>query len=176
MHSLETRRFVLRLPDKADFPVYRAFFKDGEASHFYGGPLRPDQAWRVLAGHLGHWQLRGYGLWGIAPKEGGAIIGGCGFVWPEGWPRRELTWWLMPDARGTGAAVEVSRAAIRHAYSGYRWPLVETHMNDDNHAARGLVRKLGGEPIARETFPDGLERTVYRLPENPRGSSGPDAP
>jgi len=164
MHVLKTDRFLLRLPDACDFPAYERFFGDGDASRNYGGPLRRDQAWRVLAGHLGHWRLRGYGLWVIEPLGKGEIIGGCGFVWPEGWPRRELTWWLLPSARGTGAAMEVSLAAIRHAYDVYGWPLVETHMNDDNRAARGLVRKLGGEPIARETFPDGLERTVYGLP------------
>lgn len=169
MQSLETPRFRLRLPEEPDFPVYKAFYENGEASHFYGGPLRADSAWRVLASHLGHWQLRGYGMWVIEPKTGTDIIGGCGFVWPEGWPRRELTWWLMPQARGTGAAVEVSQAAIRHAYEVYGWPLVETHMKDDNEAARGLVRKLGGEPIAREMFPDGKERTVYGFPK-PDGS------
>jgi len=164
MQILETARFRLRLPEKRDFPVYRAFYGDGEASHFYGGPLREDQAWRILASHLGHWQLRGYGMWVIEPKDGAEIIGGCGFVWPEGWPRRELTWWLMPIARGSGAAAEVSEAAIRHAYEVFGWSLAETHMSDDNLAARGLVRKLGGEPIARELFPDGKERTVFGFP------------
>jgi RimJ/RimL family protein N-acetyltransferase len=67
MQSLETPRFLLRLPENTDFPVSKAFFADAEASHFYGGPLREDMAWRVLAGHLGHWQLRGYGIWLIEP-------------------------------------------------------------------------------------------------------------
>ncbi|WP_428648451.1 GNAT family N-acetyltransferase [Roseibium sp.] len=164
MHSLETERFILRPPEESDLPVYRRFFSDGDASGFYGGPLRDDQAWRVLAGHLGHWLLRGYGMWMIAPKGGGVAVGGCGFVWPDGWPRRELTWWLLPAARGTGAAVEVSNTAIRHAYDSYGWPLVETHMDDLNHAARKLVLKLRGQEIARESFPDGKTRTVYRLP------------
>lgn len=164
MHSLETERFLLRPPQESDFAVYQAFFAEGETSRFYGGPLRRDQAWRVLAGHLGHWLLRGYGMWMILPKDGGEPIGGCGFVWPEGWPRRELTWWLLPEARGTGSAVEVSNAAIRHAYDSFQWPLVETHMDDNNIAARKLVLKLGGQEIAREEFPDGKIRTVYRLP------------
>lgn len=164
MHSLETERFILRPPASEDFPAYRAFFADADASHFYGGPLREDHAWRVLAAHRGHWHLRGYGIWMIVQKEEHTAIGGCGFFWPEGWPRRELTWWLLPQARGTGAAVEVSTAAIRHAYDSYGWPLVETHMVDSNQAAQKLVRKLGGQEIARETFPDGQSRTVYRLP------------
>jgi hypothetical protein len=47
----------------------------------------------------------------------------------------------MPRARATGVAVEVSQAA------------------------KGLVRKLGGKPIARDPFPDGLQRTVYGFPK-----------
>ena len=166
MHSITSPRYTLRPPRAEDFPVYRSFYADAEASAFYGGPLREDQAWRVLAGNLGHWLLRGYGMWLIEPKAGGSILGGCGFVWPEGWPRRELTWWLFPEARGTGVAVEVSEVAIRHAYDDYGWPRVETHMDDANLAAQGLVRKLGGEPIARERFPDGKTRTVYALPRS----------
>ncbi|WP_298985081.1 GNAT family N-acetyltransferase [uncultured Roseibium sp.] len=164
MQSLSSERFLLRLPEAQDLAVYRAFFSDAEASRFYGGPLRDDQSWRALAGHVGHWHLRGYGLWMIVPKQGGPAIGGCGFVWPDGWPRRELTWWLLPEARGTGAAVEVSKVTIKHAYDNYGWPLVETHMDDANAAARKLVQKLGGEVIAREVFPDDKTRSVYVLP------------
>lgn len=164
MHSLHSERFLLRPPEAQDLGVYRTFFSDAEASRFYGGPLRDDQSWRALAGHVGHWHLRGYGLWMIVPKQGGSAIGGCGFVWPDGWPRRELTWWLLPEARGTGTAVEVSRAAIKHAYDSYGWSLVETHMDDANEAARKLVQKLGGKVIAREVFPDDKTRSVYELP------------
>lgn len=164
MSIVSTERFLLRPPEEHDFDVYARFFADGAASQFYGGPLRKDQAWRVLAGHVGHWHLRGYGLWMIVPKNGSSAVGGCGFAWPEGWPRRELTWWILPEARGTGCAVEVSRAVIRHGYESYGWPLVETHMKDENAAARGLVRKLGGRKIAREEFPDGVTRSVFELP------------
>ncbi|MEP5809110.1 MAG: GNAT family N-acetyltransferase [Roseibium sp.] len=164
LHSLESQRFVLRPPTETDFPVYMACYMDAEASAFYGGPLRQDQAWRALAGHIGHWHLRGYGMWMIVPKGHDTAVGGCGFVWPTGWPRRELTWWLLPDSRGSGAAVEVSRIAIRHAYEVYDWPLVETHIDDANIAAKKLVLKLDGEPFVREVFPDGKTRTVYKFP------------
>jgi len=161
---LEGARLTLRAPTASDFPAYQSFFADGEASHFYGGPMWDGQAWRVLAAQIGHWHLRGYGVWVIEDKETQTCVGACGFAWPEGWPRRELTWWLLPEARGKGLAVEASRLAIRHAYDVYRWDLVETHMNDKNEAARALVLRLGGERMARERFPDGLTRNVYRLP------------
>ncbi|GFE63103.1 GNAT family N-acetyltransferase [Litoreibacter roseus] len=58
---LETDRLVLRAPCEVDVEAYRAFFADGEASEFYGGPLSTKEAWNSLASVLGHWYLRRYG-------------------------------------------------------------------------------------------------------------------
>ncbi|MEM1045503.1 MAG: GNAT family N-acetyltransferase [Pseudomonadota bacterium] len=161
---IETERLVLRAPGPEDFPAYRDFFADGDASHFYGGPLRPDRAWRRLAQDVGHWHLRGYGLWIVEERSSGIVCGGCGLFHTDGWPRRELTWWLLPPARGKGYATEASRAAIIFALDHAGWEQVETHMDDRNEAARRLALRLGGTAIAREAFPDGKDRTVYRLP------------
>lgn len=162
--ELGTDRLILRGPQGDDFPTYRAFFEDPDASFFYGGPLAPSQAWRVLAADLGHWQLRGYGRWSVVERSSGRMIGGCGLWWPDGYPRSELTWWIVASARRQGFATEASRAAIRFGYDVLRWPLVETHINDDNEAARRLIETLGGAVMVRETFPDGIARNVYALP------------
>jgi RimJ/RimL family protein N-acetyltransferase len=162
--TLQTERLVLRAPAPGDFPVYRDFYADPEASTFYGGPLTAALAWRKLAFDIGHWSLRGFGMWSIVERESAATIGGCGIVWPEGWPRHELTWWIAPAARRRGYALEASRAAIGWAYELLGWGRVETHMNDSNEAARKLAEKLGGTVIGREEFPDGLERNIYALP------------
>ena len=162
---LETERLLLRAPEAGDFPVYRSFFEDEAASRAYGGPMRADAAWRVLALDLGHWALRGFGRWSVVTKHDGAMIGCCGLWWPEGYPRSELTWWIVPSARKHGYAFEASRAAIRFGYRTLGWNLVETHMNDENAAARGLAEKLGGRVIARDIFPDGLARNIYALPD-----------
>lgn len=161
---IETERLVLRAPDEGDFPAYRDFFGDAEASRFYGGPLDAGRAWRVLASDLGHWALRGYGRWAVEVKDGGQFVGGCGLWWPGGWPRSELTWWILPAARRRGYALEASRAVIRYAYRSLGWKLVETHTDDDNAPARALVARLGGRAFAREAFPDGIVRHIYGLP------------
>lgn len=169
--TLATERLILRAPEASDFPVYRKFFADAEASLMYGGPLDAGKAWRVLATDLGHWQLRGYGRWSVVEAASGKMIGGCGLWWPEAYPRSELTWWIVPNARRHGYALEASRAAIDYAYDQLNWKLVETHMNDENIAARCLAEKLGGTILCREKFPDGLERNIFILPRtlnNPR--------
>ena len=161
---LETDRLILRAPVADNFPVYRDFFADAEASAAYGGPLPAGQAWRVLALDIGHWTLRGYGRWAVIVKETGQMIGSCGLWWPEDYPRSELTWWIVPSARRKGYAKEASLAAVRFGYDQLGWPLVETHMTDENVAARRLAQSLGGTVIARERFPDGLTRHVFGLP------------
>ncbi len=163
--QIETERLILRGPVAADFPIYRDFFADEDASHAYGGPISADLAWRVLATDIGHWAIRGYGRWAIIQKSTGSMVGGCGLWWPEGYPRSELTWWIIPDARRHGFALEASRAAVEFGYRSLRWGLVETHMNDENVAARRLAEKLGGTIMAREHFPDGIERNIYALPD-----------
>lgn len=161
---LATARLTLRPPSAADFPLYRAFYEDADGSAFYGGPLRADLAWRRLAQDVGHWALRGFGMWTLVRREDGAALGGCGLFHPEGWPSHELTWWLLPAHRGAGYAAEASRAVIAFGYRQLGWPTVETHMRDENLPARRLAERLGGVVDRRDLFPDGVERDVFRLP------------
>jgi RimJ/RimL family protein N-acetyltransferase len=161
--TLETDRLILRGPDASDFPAYRDFYAEAAASSFYGGPLDASQAWRRLAHDIGHWALRGHGMWAVVEKASGSTIGGCGIVQPEGWPRHELSWWISPAARRNGFAEEASRAAIRWAQVSLGWSVVETHMKDENAAARALVLKLGGQLISRDTFPDNVARDVFAI-------------
>ena len=162
--TLHTERLILRAPGKDDFPAYRNFYADRRASAAYGGPLRSGLAWRKLAADIGHWSLRGFGMWTLAETDTGTAVGGCGIVWPDDWPRHELTWWIVPGARRRGYAFEASQAAIAWAYDSLGWSQVETHMNDGNQAARRLAEKLGGKIIGRDVFPDGISRNIYVLP------------
>lgn len=162
--TIETDRLLLRRPNGDDFPVYEAFFADADASRAYGGPLAADAAWRKLASDIGHWEIRGFGVWMMCERDGGRHVGGCGVVAPHGW-RPELTWWVIPQARRRGYAMEASRAVIAYAYQTLGWSDVETYANDQNDAAHGLIARLGGVRMGREAFPDGLMRTVYGLPE-----------
>ncbi|GAA6151761.1 GNAT family N-acetyltransferase [Pseudoteredinibacter isoporae] len=160
--TVETERLKLLSPTADNFPVYEAFYGDAEASNMYGGPLSREQIWARLKADLGSWYLMGFGVWIVQEKETGDSIGTCGFWKGKDWPR-ELTWWLLPDARGKGFAREASIAAIRHAFDQWHWDCVETYMNDENTAARNLVERLGGQKVRRSEFPDGLYRDIYQF-------------
>lgn|GEM_PF-544643 len=166
--ELATERLGLVAPALVHLEHYLEFFTDAEASASYGGPLTEGQAWARLAADRGTWALRGFGVWVVTSLDTGSVFGGCGFWQGLGWPH-ELTWWLRPDARGSGVAREASQAAIRHAYEVWGWPTVQTYMTDDNEPARALALRLGGLPVGRHVLPDGEERTIYVLPR-PDGS------
>ncbi|NOR62051.1 MAG: GNAT family N-acetyltransferase [Rhodobacteraceae bacterium] len=159
--TLETERLTLRPPELADFPTYASFYADAVGSGDYGGPLRADQAFGVLCKDMGHWVFKGFGKWSIMRRADNTMLGGCGLVHPEGWPSHELTWWLHPDFRGQGIASEASRAVIEFAFKTLKWPAVETHMQDENSAARKLVESLGGQICRRDAFPDGISRNIF---------------
>lgn len=124
-----------------------------------------DEVKAILDRDTAHWAVNGFGMFLLHRTEGGAFMGGAGLSHPDDWPSHELTWWLMPEARGTGFATEASRAVIDWAYTALGWPQVETHMRDENAAAHALAKRLGGSVDRRETFPDGVTRDVYVLPE-----------
>lgn len=166
---LTTERLTLRRPEGRDHAAYARFFADAEASHFYGGPLRADQAWGRLAEDIGHFALKGFGRFVITRQD--ATLGGCGILDVEGWPGHELTWWLLPEARGQGIAQEASRAVLSWAGQNLGWQQVETHFRDENAPARKLTQSLGGRKLRRETFPDGIARDIYAMPTGAEGAA-----
>lgn len=172
--SHKTAGLSLHRPDATCAAAYERFFTDGSASDGYGGaPLSADGARARLAKDREAWERQGFGLWAI--HDHGAPIGACGFAQKPGWPR-ELTWWLLPAFRGRGIAFAASQAALAHAYDHFRWPTVETYMKDSNRAARALALRLGGVPIDRPVFPDGIARDRFRLPPPPAGAFIPIQP
>lgn len=162
--TLTTDRLRLVPPSAASWEAYERFYTDAEASRFYGGPLSVRDAWARLASDVGSWHLQGFGVWVIERQVEGDIVGTCGFWQGKGWPR-ELTWWLLPEARGQGVASEASRAAICHGYEVFQWESVGTYMKDENASAHALALRLGGEATGRQTFPDGLQRDLFRFPK-----------
>lgn len=143
--------------------AYENFYTDAAASAAYGGPISPGAAWARLAADIGTWHLQGFGVWAVHRLGPDDVLGVCGFWQGRGWPR-ELTWWLLPSARGHGYALEASRAAVNHAYGVFGWPEVQTYMDDANEPAKALVASLKGQFVRRQAFPDGLERNLYCIP------------
>ena len=90
--ELETDRLLLRMWREDDFQTYEKMCADPEVMRFLGGRTFDTlEAWRHMAFHIGHWQLRGYGHWAVEEKSSGEFIGRLGFLNPAGWPTNGVT-------------------------------------------------------------------------------------
>jgi ribosomal-protein-alanine N-acetyltransferase len=168
---LTTKRLTLRPPTAADLGVYTAFNAVSDFTYgAYRGGKSDTETKALLTSDINHWS-RGFGMWLISLADD-EVVGGAGLVHPDGWPSHEMTWWLMPDHRRMGYATEASRAVIEFGYGVLGWPQVETYMRDDNFPARQLAERLGGKPVRREVFPDGISRDVFAFSRNqPEGKA-----
>jgi RimJ/RimL family protein N-acetyltransferase len=85
MTEILTERLHLRPFQPGDFEAHAAICADPEVMRFIrAGALTRSDAWWQLARYMGHWQLRGYGLWAAADRATGRLVGHLGFLDPEG--------------------------------------------------------------------------------------------
>lgn len=157
---VETPRLRLRAFRPEDHPAYAVMYADPEVMRFIGagGPLPADACWRSMAAALGHWQLRGYGLYAVARREDDGLIGHVGFIDPPGWPGFELGWLLGREHWGHGFAREAAAAALRIAREVLRRDRVISLVRPDNHRSARLAEALGARDEGTVTFMGGPTR------------------
>lgn len=161
--TLNTERLHLRAPTLADFDAVAGFYAE-ERSHFVGGPLTREQAWRMLSQEAGHWVLQGYGRWILEEKSTGATVGVVGLWCPEGFPERELGWDLFKGATGKGYAAEAGTAARAYAYDTLGWTTLISLVAAGNDASAAVATRLGAKPDGTFLHERFGEAQVFRHP------------
>ena len=73
---LETSRLVLRQFHERDWDDLHRMFEDEECVRYMiKTPHTHWQTWRMLAGYVGHWTMRGYGPYATVEKSSGKMMG-----------------------------------------------------------------------------------------------------
>jgi RimJ/RimL family protein N-acetyltransferase len=160
---IESERLIFREGREADLDALAAFYSDEDLSKFVGGPLNRDDTWRLMALVLGHWFLRGFGIWALEEKATGDFIGWCGLWCPEGFPEREVSWTLMPEMRGRGYATEAAIRARTYAYETLGWKTAISLIGCDNSRSIRVAERLGAVFECFLPF-RGLDCAIYRHP------------
>jgi RimJ/RimL family protein N-acetyltransferase len=164
---IDTERLRLTAFDEKHFEAYAAMLGDPTSTRYVGDgePLDRMNAWRSMAMLLGHWQLRGFGMWAMELRETGEFIGRVGLHRPEGWPDLELGWMLQADQRGHGYATEGARAALEFAFREVHPQRVVSLIRIDNAASERVARRLGGRQATTIDFLGGSTLVyVYHPP------------
>jgi RimJ/RimL family protein N-acetyltransferase len=164
---IETERLILRAPDIRDVEVC-ANFNETDRSKWSGGPRDAGQSWRGLASLIGHWHLRGFGMFALQSKSGDdAALGIVGPWAPDGWPEPELGWHLWSaQLEGKGLAFEAASAIRNWAYASQNWTTLVSYIDPQNTRSIALAERLDAtiDPKAPHPFSDSPETRVYRHP------------
>ena len=164
--TLTTERLILRPLVPTDVPAFIALYADAEvARHLTAGgvPLSPEDAWRQLAMFIGHWELRGFGMWAVAERSHpDVLLGRVGAHQPEGWPDVEIGWALAREVWGRGYATESATEAMRFAFEELRLPRVMSLILPPNTRSRAVAERLG-ERHSGEWVHRGQTADVYSI-------------
>ncbi len=159
--GLETERLILRRWREDDFEAYATLCADPQVMRYLGGKtFDRTEAWRHLAMMIGHWQLRGYGLWAVEEKATGQFAGRIGFLNPEGWPGFELGWTLKREFWGKGYATEGARRALEYAFKELDKQHVISLIHPENLSSIRVAERLG-EMLEGTATIMGIDVLVY---------------
>ncbi|HST21783.1 MAG TPA: GNAT family N-acetyltransferase [Blastocatellia bacterium] len=164
MITLETQRLLLRMWKEDDLEAYSSICADTDVMRYLGDgkTLNRAEAWRQMAMIIGHWHLRGYGIWAVEERETGRLVGRIGFFNPEGWPGFELGWVLGRDHWGKGYATEGARRALEYVFTETTRDHVISLIHPDNHGSIHVAKRLG-EELEGETAIFGHKVLVYGI-------------
>ena len=152
--EVETKRLVLRRPVESDIEALVALFDDPEVVRYLSGEIpTAHEMWRAVAGWVGHWAWRGYGMTTWVEKATGTIVGRGGLWVPGGWPQLEVGWTLGRDWWGRGYATEAAGACLALAWEHLDPPWICSVIHPDNVRSQQVARRLGAtEPDRTETL------------------------
>ena len=164
MVTLETERLRLRMFRDDDLDAYARIVADPEVMRYLGDGQTLDRvgAWRQIAMILGHWTLRGYGLWAVEERATGALIGRIGCYNPEGWPGFEVGWVLARAYWGKGYATEGARRALEYAFRELGRDHVISLIYPANAASTRVAERIG-EKLEGRTSLYGHDVLIYGI-------------
>jgi RimJ/RimL family protein N-acetyltransferase len=161
---LDTRRLRLRPFTEADVAVLDSLLQDPEVVRYIGDRRVPtlQETWRAVAGWLGHWVLRGYGMWAVEERASGAMVGRAGLIYPADWPGPEVGYMLGRTWWGRGYATEAARAAMDWGFATIGFERLISLIDPANTASIAVAERLG-ETYDGETDLWGNRVLVYAI-------------
>ena len=162
--TLTTARLRLRPFTPDDLDGICAFYGDAEVMRYIGNglPRSRDEARERLDFMIRCWDEHGYGMLGVEPLAGGALLGRCGFLPMPEIGAIELGYTFRRDAWGLGYATESARAVLDWAFGAGGLERVVARARPANVASTRVMDKLGLR-FEREAESDGGPAVWYAI-------------
>lgn len=140
--TVEGEALILRGYEEADFEPFFAFAASDRA-RFVGGPQTRADSWRAFLASVGHWALRGYGMWIVEHRETGKVAGRVGVILNDGWHEPELAWHIYDPFEGRSIAYAATLMARDYSAAHFGLDGVMSYIDGANTRSIKLAERLG---------------------------------
>lgn len=139
--TITTDRLLLRAPRESDYADCAAFMRSPR-SEFVGGPMQDDfEIWRSFLSGIGHWSLRGYGMFMV--ESAGRCVGRVGVIYHAMWEEPELGWHIFEGYEGQGYATEAAAGARAWAAQVHGLGPLVSYVAPANTKSVAVAQRLG---------------------------------
>ncbi len=159
---IETADLTLRGYRETDFEAFAAFGAS-ERARFVGGPQDRWGSWRSFMAGIGHWTLRGYGMWMVEHRESGQVAGRVGMIYNDSWDEPELGWHIYDGFEGKGYAYQATVAARSYSARNFGLDGAISYIDPENTRSVALAHRLGAY-FERDGELLGTPCHIYRHP------------
>lgn len=157
--TLGTARLVMTPVALSDLSDVIALWREPEVYRHIGGkPFSEEDCWNRLLRDIGHWTIKGYGLWTIRMKATGTYAGVAGFadfrreMNPAFGDAPEGGWVMAPWTRRQGLASEAVGAALDWVEAVLDPPRTVCMIAPDNQPSLRLADRFGYAPYAATRY------------------------
>ena len=143
---LQTERLLLREMEDEDFSALCRMLRDPEIMYAYEHAFSEEEAWDWLRRQQERYRRDGFGLWGVAEKATGEMVGQCGLTWQplgDGTQMPEVGYLLEKAAWHKGYAAEAARACRDYAFDTLGFDEVCSIIRDNNLPSQAVARRNG---------------------------------
>lgn len=140
--TVTSNELILRGYLESDFERF-AEFAASERSCYVGGPVGRVDSWRSYMAAIGHWTLRGYGMWIVEHRETGEVAGRVGMILNDGWHEPELGWHIYNGFEGKSIAYNASLLARDYSAKHFGLDRVMSYIDPQNQRSMRLATRLG---------------------------------
>lgn len=150
--TIKTARLVLQPLRSTDAERLVQIYQRKGVLRYFPNPNPPqlERVQRFIAEQQGHWEVHGYGNWGIIAKGESEIIGWAGLQYLPELEETEVGFLLDHSYWGKGYATEVALASLKFGFEQVEADHIIALVHPENLASRRVIEKCGMD--LRETL------------------------
>jgi ribosomal-protein-alanine N-acetyltransferase len=164
---LETDRLLLRKFTLNDVGALEKVIGDPVAMEYYAAPFSREEVEAWITRNIGRYEKDGCGLWAMALRSSGELIGDCGCVVQqvEDISELEIAYHTRRDLWANGFATEAAHACMDYAFSKLGVRRVISMIRPENCRSQRVAEKNGMLP-EKVVFWHGYDHCIYARQRN----------